>query len=388
MSRPIHVAILGGRGYGAGELLRLLTQHPVVTVVSVTSSSRPGAPLDEVHPHLRGFYDMQLAESVNLERLVAAEHAVVFSALPHGTSAPAIARLLGEGEAPAQPGRTARQEPRPPDGVRERLRVIDLSGDFRLRDADRHREHYPDTPLLPELRERFVYGLPELSRDRIRTARCVANPGCLAAASILAAAPLAEAGFAGTLAIDAKTGSTGSGRELKETTHHPTRHADFRAYKPLAHQHEPEILQALGDPRGQRIQTSFVAQSLDVARGIYVTVHTTLPDTMLGGPAPYGSAGASPSPANLGGSALARRYREFYAGSPFVRIVDEPPALQNVVGANFCDIAVACRGRQVIVMAALDNLVKGMAGAAIQNMNLMCGLAETTGLWAPSFRPA
>ncbi len=353
MSRPIRIGILGASGYGAGELLRLLTQHPAAEVVSLTTTSQVGRPVAQVHPHLRGFYDLRLAEALDLDALLAADYGVVLSALPHGASGPTLDGLL----------RAAGTHRR-----RERLRVIDLSGDFRLAEADLHARHYPHSPFLPDRRREFVYGLPELHRDRIRAARCVANPGCLATAAILAAAPLVTAHFRGPLAIDAKTGSSGSGRELKETTHHPTRHADFRAYKPLAHQHEPEVLQALGDPHGARVQVSFVAHSLDAARGVFATLHATLPP---------------------GDSALdpAAAFRAFYAASPFVRLVEDSPTLQNVVGSNFCDVAVAVRGRQVVVMAALDNLVKGMAGTALQNMNLMCGLEETTGLWAPSFRP-
>lgn len=353
MSRPVHVAILGATGYGTGELLRLFTQHPAVEVVSITSTSRVGAEVADIHPHLRGFYDLRLTAAVDYSRLLAGEHAVVISALPHGTSAPTIAALLGELE----------QHPRG-----RAAHVIDLSGDFRLTDAALHARHYPESPLLSEVRPAFLYGQPELWPERIRSARYVANPGCLATAAILAVAPLAGTDFTGSLAIDAKTGSSGSGRQLKDTTHHPTRHADFRAYKPLTHQHEPEILQALGDPHGQRVQLSFVAQSLDVARGIFVTAHVTLPE-----------------PTDV--ASLRRQYEAFYADRPFVRVVDESPTLQNVVGSNFCDIALACRGRQVIAMAALDNLVKGMAGTAVQNLNLMCGLPETTGLWAPSLRP-
>ncbi len=385
MTRPIHAAILGASGYGAGELLRLLVHHPAATVVSVTSTSQVGEPIDRVHPHLRGFYDeLRVAAAVDFERLLAAEHAVVFSSLPHGASATAIEGLLR--------------------AARDRVRVIDLSGDFRLADATTHERYYPESPLLPELRAQFVYGLPELNRTHIRAARYVANPGCLATAAILAAAPLAASGFAGTLAVDAKTGSSGSGRQLKETTHHPTRHADCRAYKPLAHQHEPEILQALGDPRGDRWQLSFVAQSLDLARGIFVTLHATWPhdagaavrtrsasERDRPGAPPHAAlacASRSEKCRPLAQGDLVASYRAFYADHPFVRIVDdESPALQNVVGSNFCDLAVAARGRQVLVMAAIDNLVKGMAGTAIQNMNLMCGLPETTGLWWPSFRP-
>ena len=353
MTRSIKAAILGASGYGAGELLRLFTQHPFVEVVSVTSQTNAGQPIASIHPHLRGFYDLRITEGIDFERLLDAEHAVILSALPHGASGATIDRLLGEAE----------QLSRDAD-----VRAIDLSGDLRLKDAGQHQQYYPETPLLADRRRASIYGLPELFRERIPAARLVANPGCLASASILAAVPLAADGFTGPLVIDAKSGSSGSGRQLKDTTHHPTRHADFRAYKPLAHQHEPEILQGLGDPLGERIQASFVAQSMDTARGIFVTVHLTLAEAERP-------------------DALQQRYREFYAGSPFIRVIDGTPTLQDVVGSNFCDIAVAARGRQVIVMAALDNLVKGMAGVAIQNLNLMCGLAETTGLWMPALRP-
>lgn len=357
MNRPIRVGILGAAGYGAGELLRLLTQHPAAQVVSLTSSSQPDAPVAALHPHLRGFYDgLRTAAQIDLAALLDGERAVVFSALPHAGSGAAIDRLLRDAES---------------RGAGERLRVIDLSGDLRLHDETLHARHYPESPLLPERRRAFVYGLPELFREQVRSARCVANPGCLATAAILAAAPLVMGNAPaaeGPIVIDAKTGSSGSGRQLKETTHHPTRHADFRAYKPLAHQHEGEILQAWGDPRGERLELSFVAQSMDVSRGIFATVHLSLRT-------------------QSSSDELRQRYAAFYEKSPFVRVVPDSPTLQDVVGSNFCDVSVACRGRQVIAMAALDNLVKGMAGTAIQNMNLMCGLPETAGLWSPSLRP-
>jgi len=353
MSSPVRVAILGGSGYGAGELLRLLVHHPHAEVVTVTTKSHAGSTIAELHPHLRGFYALTLADRIDLARLLDAEHAVVFSALPHGISGAALDALMTEAA-----GRRNT----------EALRIIDLSGDLRLKDRETHARHYPRTPWLGERRSAFAYGLPEVNRAEIQAARCVANPGCLAAAAILAVAPLVDDAFAGTLAIDAKTGSSGSGREPCDTTHHPTRHANFRAYKPLAHQHEPEIVQALGDPLGHRLHTSFVAQSMDTTRGIYVTVHAELP-------------------AAAETAEIRRRYEEFYASAPFVRVVPDPPELQNVIGSNFCDVSVAVRRRQIVAMAALDNLVKGMSGTAVQNMNLMCGLPETTGLWSPALRP-
>lgn len=349
----INAAILGASGYGAGELLRLLTQHPRVRVVAATSTSAPGEPLEKLHPHLRGFYSLRTSETLDIDRLLQAERAVIFSALPHGLSGAAAADALARLDA----------HPRGERGV-----VIDLSGDLRLRDMTQHRRHYPGAAELPAARGSAIYGLPELLCGELAHARLIANPGCLATAAILAVAPLVDERFSGTVVIDAKTGSSGSGRALKETTHHPTRHADFRAYKPLAHQHEGEILQAWGDARSERIALSFVAQSMDTARGIFVTAHLTLAEA-------------------IEPPALRERYTNFYEGRPFVRIVEDSPTLQDVVGANFCDIAVTSRGKQVIAMAAIDNLVKGMAGTAIQNMNLCCGLPETTGLWAPALRP-
>ncbi len=353
MSTKVHVAILGASGYGAGELLRLLTQHPHARVIAAVSHSSPGSAIAKFHPHLRGFYDLAACAKLDLAPLLDADHAVIFSALPHGESGAAIAELLELLDARRDGGRA---------------RIVDLSGDLRLRDIAAHQRFYPETPAFETLRPLAVYGMPELAREQIRAARVVANPGCLATAAILAAAPLIDGGFRGTVVIDAKTGSSGSGKALKETTHHPTRHADFRAYKPLAHQHEGEITQAWGDPLAERITLSFVPQSMDVSRGIFATAHLTLPE-------PTTSA------------ALRAKFASYYANSPFIRIVDDSPTLQDVVGSNFCDLALAARGRHVIAMAALDNLIKGMAGSAIQNMNLMCGLPETCGLWTPSLRP-
>lgn len=353
MTEPIDVSILGGTGYGAGELLRLLVAHPAARVSAVVSSSAAGEPVCSAHSHLRGFYELRFSESLDLDRVCGANGAVVFSALPHGASGRAADEILRHAEK---------------QGTGEHLRVIDLSGDLRLSDAATHAEHYSESAVLESRRSEAVYGLPELDRSAIPGARLVANPGCLATASILAAAPLVRAGLSGALVIDAKTGSSGSGRQLKDTTHHPTRHADYRAYKPLGHQHEPEILQALGDPRGKRLRLSFLPQSLPVSRGIFATLHAELPEATTT-------------------AALREMYENFYAGCPFVRVVDGSPSLQDVVGSNFCDIAVAARGRQVVAMTAIDNLVKGMAGTAIQNMNLMFGLPETTGLWTPSVRP-
>ncbi|MCA9244048.1 MAG: N-acetyl-gamma-glutamyl-phosphate reductase [Phycisphaerales bacterium] len=351
--RPIRAAILGATGYGAGELLRLLVAHPLVDVVGASSTSLRAAPIAVAHPHLAGFYDdLTIEDAIDWAKLRNAKEAVLFSALPHDASPAAIEQALVSAEKA---------------GVRPR--VIDLSGALRLRDATIHARHYPETPFADDLRGGFTYGMPEIDRAAVRSARHITNPGCLATASILAVAPLAFAcRYSGEIAVDARTGSSGSGKGLKDATHHPTRHADFRAYKPMAHQHEPEILQALGDANGERIALSFVPHSLPVSRGIFVTAHATLPDEMTT-------------------TALREAYRRYYAESPFIRLRDDSPTLQDVVGSNFCDIAVFARARQVVAMSTIDNLVKGMAGAAIQNMNLMCGHDERLGLWTPALRP-
>lgn len=342
------MAILGGTGYGAGEILRLLTHHPEAEIVSVVSSGSAGRTISEAHPHLRGFYHGSFAEAVGWDRLSDHPHRVIISAQPNGVSGKQIAELASV--------------------CRERgVKIIDLSGDLRLTHPETHRLHYPDSPLQEALREQVVYGLPEVVREEVRKAHIVANPGCLATACILAAAPFVS-DVTGRIVFDAKTGSSGAGRSPRETTHHPVRHSNFFAYKPLEHQHEPEILQALGRVAGSAPECVFVPQSMAVSRGIYVTAHLTVRSSWTT-------------------QSATQRVSEFYADSPFVRVCQRPPELQNVVGSNFCDIGVAARNRDLVVMAALDNLIKGMCGTAIQNMNLMCGLPETTGLWYPAWRP-
>jgi N-acetyl-gamma-glutamyl-phosphate/LysW-gamma-L-alpha-aminoadipyl-6-phosphate reductase len=336
-SKPIGVGILGGSGYGAGELLRLLPHHPAAEVVAVTSTTGAGEPVASVHTHLRCLTDLRFDAELPFGRFDDYEHAVVIASLPHGVSGTTLAALAGRPEAAP-------------------FRFIDLSGDLRLRDPSEHARHYPGVPWLGELRERFVYGLAELNRDAVAAARFVANPGCLASACALAGLPLRGKRLVGSLVFDAKTGTSGAGRSPQASMHHPTRHGNFEAYKVLAHRHESEIRQALGG-----VETMFVPHLLPVARGIFVTAYATFADEA--------DAGRLPDD-----------FRRFYAREPFIRLVEGSPNLHDVVGTNFCDISVTVRGRQTVVMAALDNLVKGMTGQAIQNMNLMCGLPETAGL--------
>jgi N-acetyl-gamma-glutamyl-phosphate reductase len=247
------------------------------------------------------------------------------------------------------------------------VKVVDLSGDFRLDDAGEFREHYGREHTAVELQREFVYGLTEFNRERIKSARLISNPGCFATATLLGLGPLAASGaLKGRVVVDAKTGSSGSGAKPAANTHHPQRSNSFYAYKPFAHQHVPEIEQALravGAEGRWSSELVFMTHSLPVSRGIFASVYAELQE---------GS--------EMTAEELRALYEEFYRGSFFVRLVPGSPDINWVKMTNFCDIGFAARGRQVAVFAALDNLVKGAAGQAVQNMNLMFGLEEKTGL--------
>lgn len=345
----IPIAIIGGTGYGAGEALRMLTNHPHFEVVSISSRSHAGIPVSHVHSHLAGMTALHFEAEINFDHLSSAERSAIIVAVPHGQSVLIIERLLANPKL-------------------ERTVIVDMSGDLRLKVQAIHERFYPDVPVSPSLRSTFVYGLPEISRVTISGATRISNPGCLATASILALSPVVRDGLCSSIVIDAKTGTSGAGREPQPTMHHPSRCADFTAYKALEHRHEPEILQALGDPLGSRLSIVFVPHLIPVSRGIFVTCYMRL-DT------------------DLSAQEIVRRYSDFYEGSPFIRIKDRPPRLTDVVGTNFCDLFVAVRGRDLVVMTALDNLGKGMAGQAIQNLNLAFGLPEDAGLKLSAIGP-
>jgi N-acetyl-gamma-glutamyl-phosphate reductase common form len=225
--------------------------------------------------------------------------------------------------------------------------------------------HYGRAHTAAELQREFVYGLTELNREQIKGARLISNPGCFATATLLALAPLAARGaLAGRVIVDAKTGSSGSGAKPAANTHHPQRSNSFYAYKPFAHQHVPEIEQTLSDVGGAWTnELVFMTHSLPVSRGIFASVYAELAEGR-----------------ETTAEELAALYAEFYRGSFFVRLVSGSPDINWVKTSNFCDIGFAARGRQVAVFSAIDNLVKGAGGQAVQNMNLMFGLEETEGL--------
>ena len=342
--KAVRVGVIGGAGYVGGELLRLLSGHPAATIAAVTSRSHADRPVTDAHPHLRGLAGLRFAAE-----LAPAGLDCVFLAGGHGEAMGRMTSLI-ERAGPA-------------------CRIVDLSGDFRLRDASLYPVWYGREHSAPELLGSFVYGLSELNREAIRAATRVANPGCFATALSLALGPLASAGIAGRARITAVTGSSGSGVIPGAGTHHPTREGTLRAYKPLQHQHVPEVEALLDALAGKSsLRLSLVPVSGPLVRGIYAVCQVDIPEGMTE-------------------AELRDRYERAYAGAPFVRLGAAPPDLKTVVGSNHCDLHVSVRDGSAAVIAALDNLVKGAAGQAVQNMNLMLGFEEALGLDRPGAYP-
>ena len=335
-SLSLRVGIAGGSGYGAAELLRLLLSHPRVELTVVTSREQAGRPVTEIHPQLRGCTNLAFASAE--PALLAREADAVFLALPHGAAAELAHALMA---------------------LRDDLIIIDLSGDHRLADASQYQRCYGRVHPHPENLQAFIYGSCETQRARLAGARRIANPGCFATGAILALAPLAAAGLLPDGAVvQGVTGSSGSGAEPKPGTHHPERHDNFYAYRPLRHQHLPEIRRALG------ARIHFVTHSAPLVRGIHTTA--VLPWD--------------------GANDAAALYADYYAAAPFVRLVPEPPKLGAVRYTNYVDIHLTQEDGALCVLTALDNLVKGMAGQAVQNLNISQGWDETTGLRQLGFR--
>jgi len=347
----IDAGILGASGYGGGELLRLLGGHPAVGSLRGTSRSLAGKPFWAKHPNLRSVAEGVFEAELPFEAWAKAEQPVLFSALPHGE----LARLL--------PGL---EEQFRKHGLADRLLLVDLSGDFRLQDPLAFEQAYGGAHPTPEALGSFVYGLPEWNREALRGARRIASAGCFATALQLALLPLRGLDL-GFIAASASTGSSGSGMLPSETTHHPTRAQDFRAYKVLNHQHLAEV-RAMMAACGVGGKLGFVPQSAPMVRGIFAAIQFSLPE-------------------GLDAKGLKARAEAVFTGSPFVRLVEGTPRVAAVTGSNFCDVAVAAKDGTGVLLSAIDNLVKGMAGQAVQNMNLALGLDETTGLKAAGCYP-
>lgn len=354
-SKRFKAAVIGGSGYGGGEIIRRLLLHPHVELVRVASVDFVGEPLSAAHPNLE-----RLAGDRRFEGITPAEAAagmdVVLLGLPHKVSATKMPELMASG-----------------------ARVVDLSGDFRLRDAALYKRYYhADHPCADKLTDgTFVYGLPELNREKIKAAKYVASPGCFATTIELALMPLAKNGvLAGAVEVVGITGSSGSGVVPSAGTHHPVRAVNLRTYKPLDHQHIPEITQTLRDAGAKDIEIRFVPVSAPLSRGIFATCFAHVPDS-------------------VSAEQIKQMYKDAYAKEPFVRVPEKRlPEVAAVSGTNFAEVGLqvgtdgAEPGKRVVAcFAATDNLIKGGAGQAIQSMNLMLGVDEMTSLEDPGGWP-
>lgn len=346
--KRVAACILGGSGYGGGELLRLLPAHPQVESLRAVSRKYAGQPFWKAHPNLRSMVPGEFDAAPDWRALATAEHPVLFAAMPHLEFAKQLPMLEAEWER---------------HGLAERLTVIDLSGDFRLDDGDSYARAYGMPHPCPQQLGSFVYGLPEWRAKHLNGAKRIASPGCFATAIQLALLPFAGLNDLGFIAVSAATGSSGSGASPGEGTHHPVRAQDYRAYKVLVHQHGAEITRLLDASGSRGYSFAFVPHSAPMVRGIFATVQFR-PAAALG----------------LDAEAVRKRMKAAYGDAPCVRLTEESPRVGAVAGSNFCDIGWEVRDGSVVVMTALDNLVKGMAGQALQNMNLALGFPETAGL--------
>ncbi len=353
---PLKVGVFGGSGYVGLELMRLLLNHVQADLALVTSREYAGKSVASVHPSLEGLCPLIFVEPPALGSPIEvldsafAELDLLFFAVPHAQSSPVI-------------GAISKCE----RFVSGDLRIIDLGADFRL-SAEHFSQFYKQQHPCPELIAEAVYGTPEVSRDGIKSARLVANPGCFANCVTLGLLPLVlHFGKHPLVArVSAVTGSTGSGVTATAKTHHPARNESMSSYEVLTHRHGPEIEQALSLAQSGATKIHLVPHSGNFSRGIYSTSFVTIPD---------------------GSVDVVELYRKFCATEFFMRYRDVTPRVLDVRGSNFCDITVRQQGSEVVVISTLDNLVKGAAGNAIQNMNLMYHIPETTGLCAAALFP-
>jgi len=346
----IKTAVVGASGYTGAELLRILAVHPGMECVLVSSRQYKGLPVSSVFPSLRNMRALtHLTFSEPDPKIIAETAEVAFSALPHRTAMETVAQLVQAG-----------------------LKVVDLSADFRFRKVSVYEAWY-EHHIAPDLLAQAVYGLPEIYGDQVKTAQLVGNPGCYPTSVILGLAPLLANGWIDpeTIIADSKSGVSGAGRGLALSSLYCEANEGIKAYKVGSHRHTPEIEQELSLLAGQEITISFTPHLIPMSRGILSTMYARLVR-------------------KTSTSDLVQVYSHFYRGKPFVRICPEGtlPSTSDVRGSNYADIGltVDSRTQRIVVVSAIDNLVKGASGQAMQNMNLMCGLSETTGLeCAPLF---
>ncbi len=332
------VAILGATGYSALEVIKLLLRHPQAKITAVTSRQEGSPPISQTHPSLVKRLELPLED---LQPAAIVERAdCVFSCLPHGVTSRLVPQLLAGG-----------------------ARVVDFSADYRLRDPQVYAQWYGEKHDDPGRLATAVYGLPELFRSAIPKAELIANPGCYPTSAILALAPLLKAGVIepSDIMIDSKSGVSGAGRSPKLTTLFPECNESVSAYNVGRHRHTPEIEQVLSTVSGKGVEVIFTPHLIPMDRGILTTAY-------------------SRPKAGVSEERVLETLREFYAQEPFVRVVDHLPGTKDTAGTNYCDITARIVRGRVITISVLDNLIKGAAGAAVQNFNLMYGYPETTAL--------
>lgn len=342
MSTKLRAAIIGSTGYGGVELIRLLLAHPHVAITSVISSSSAGVPIADGYPHLNQILTDKL-DGVDVD-LIREKADVVFLATPHGVSTELSPKLIDAG-----------------------MKVIDISGDFRLKSGRDYETWYKHKPADPAYIKKAVYGLAEVFADEVRGAEFISNPGCYPTATLLGLAPIAASGWMDPKSViaDAKSGVSGAGRGLSLTVHYSEINENFLAYKVNKHQHTPEIEQTLSRIAGEEIVMTFTTHLVPMTRGILSTIYVNLKELHSE-------------------DEIFELYRKYYEGRRFVRIRDKGkyPATKEVWGSNYCDIGLSLDSRtgRLTIISVIDNVVKGAAGQAVQNLNLMMGWDETTGL--------
>ncbi len=348
MSKPVPAFVLGGTGYVAGELMRLIVQHGRLELAGVSSESQAGQPIAAAFPHLAtALGDRCFVQHGELLSGLDAHRAAAFCAAPHGASAAAIRALLAQAEA---------------SGIA--LTIVDVSADFRFAQAADYEAVYRHPHGAPELLSCFSCAIPEHQADA--PTPHVAHPGCFATAMLLGAVPLLRLDLAGPAIFAAGvTGSTGAGRSPIATTHHPERHANLFAYNPLGHRHGPEVIALCERFGGRAPELHFVPHSGPFARGIHMTLQ-------------------APLRRRLSADAVREALAGFYADAEFVVVRDTLPRVKDVAGSNYAHLGVAANDRSVAVMVVIDNLIKGAAGGAMQWMNRKFGWPESTGLVAPA----
>jgi N-acetyl-gamma-glutamyl-phosphate/LysW-gamma-L-alpha-aminoadipyl-6-phosphate reductase len=348
----VKIGIIGASGYVGGELLRILLTHNKVEVELATSRQHAGEYVFKVHPNLKGITDLQF--SADDPVTVSSKVDIIFISAPHGASCKIVSKLVETG-----------------------TKIIDMGADFRLKDPAAYDKWYGWTHPTPDLLNKFVYGLPELHREELKTTKYVAVPGCMATSAIVSLAPLAKAGIIEkTTIVDAKIGSSGAGGKPSLSTHFSERFGVVRPYKPVAHRHTAEIEQELKYVSGKDTQIGMTAHAVNMVRGILTTSHVMKTDrTDL--------------------ATIWKAYRNLYKDEPFVRFIMDKKGLYQypdpkiTIGSNFADVGFAIDPYvdRIVVFGAIDNLIKGAAGNAIQSMNVMMGFNEKDGLNFPALHP-